>query len=194
MRRFRREKDTPTASSEGSREDMNAKIFEALVRCLPSERKSFDTLIATWMKSSDDVSKIICAIDMIRKDLELIYETNKDLCLDIFKQICMFLRYKKTVLNRGALRKKKLRTHMKVKGVQVNGMKVDVSVVKVQSDGKVLVKYKPQGHDRMLKFVIEFVKDCDAVKTLGRKLVLFLEHEDKLKSAEKVWTQFRGID
>ena len=70
-------------------------------------------------------------------------------------------------------------------------MKVDVSVVKVQSDGKVLVKYKPQGHDRMLKFVIEFVKDCDAVKTLGRKLVLFLEHEDKPKSAEKVWTQFR---
>ena len=45
-------------------EDMNAKIFEALVRCLPSERKSFDTLIATWMKSSDDVSKIICAIDI----------------------------------------------------------------------------------------------------------------------------------
>ena len=172
-------------------EDMNAKIFEALVRCLPSERKSFDTLIATWMKSSDDVSKIICAIDMIRKDLELRYETNKDLCLDIFKQICMFLRYKKTVLNRGALRKKKLRTHMKVKGVQVNGMKVDVSVVKVQSDGNVLVKYKQQGHDRMLNFVIEFVKDCDAVKTLGRKLVLFLEHEDKLKSAEKVWTRFR---
>eukprot|EP00938_MAST-03A_sp_MAST-3A-sp1_P006731 g6731.t1 len=70
-------------------------------------------------------------------------------------------------------------------------MKVDVSVVKVQSDGNVLVKYKQQGHDRMLNFVIEFVKDCDAVKTLGRKLVLFLEHEDKLKSAEKVWTRFR---
>ena len=87
-------------------EDMNAKIFEALVRCLPSERKSFDSLIAIWMKSSDDVSKIVCAIDIIRKDLELRYETHKDLCVDIFKQMCMFLRYKKTVLNREALRKK----------------------------------------------------------------------------------------
>ena len=172
--------------------DLNPKTFECLVRCLPSERALFDTHIFTWIKSSDDVSQIICAIDIFRKDLELRYETNKELCLDIFKRACLFLRYKKLVLKRGALGKKKLRAHMKVRGVKVKkGMKVDVSIVELQKDDDVLVKYKPQGHDRMLKFVIEFVKDCDAVKILGRQLVLFLQKEDKLKSAAEVWTHFR---
>jgi len=178
-------------------DDMNTKTFEVLMKILPGERDSFDALIMKWMKSSEDVTKIICAIDCFRKDLKLKYDESQDLCIDIFKRACLFLRYKKVVVKRSVLENKKnmkkLRLQMKVKGVKIlkkGNVKQDVSIVEFQDDDDVLVKYKQRGHDEMLKFVIGFIKDCDAVKTLGRRLIRFLQDEDKLGSAAEVWTEF----